>query len=301
MSIVHTLLHEYCLLSSALSGFALWFVYVYYLRPKVLVPLCYSLGGVKEITDSREKNVYHDKFPMAITKTIGASIEFYMWVSCFALDFPGWRDWTQWHVYGYSQSTDNPEYLVVHYPYFTYFVQIWFIFFYDMLKRRPNATFAQYTFDAHHLITIVLLWGSIGEGHWRWGFLTRFMSHLPMDLSLYCAKIIEYVYKSRTKRKSDCFLAMLMIFVALAWVILKVVIYGYVVYAETLMFYEDNHRSSTFIGTLLIAAYLLWVLQVIWLIPITQMTIKYVKCEKETYDIGHADGDAAPKSKSKTS
>merc|ERR1712046_529076 len=120
--------------------------------------------------------------------------------------------------------------------------------------------------------------GSIPDGHWRYGFITRFLVHCPVDIVLYSAKSFEYFYRVRFQRAHDCVMSMTMFAVWLSWIIFKCIIYCWLCIVCVLYWHHGGLSEEPVLDNkmalgLSFGTWAMWLLQVVWGIKITQITV----------------------------
>lgn len=262
------------------------------LTPYFLRPLCYILTGIQHDTkDEKNRFLVEEKFPMHIIKAVSCSIMFYYRLIYFQ-KYSGWEDianWTYWMAPpGPSDETEIAYILGPTYVYFSF--AIW-VFLKDSLKKRKYNGLADYLFDFHHIITIILVWYSNHSGYIRAGFLFRAIFDIT-DIVLYCTKCFESIYKPRTGLQHSFALLICMTNFWITWIFTRVVLYAWF----NLAVFARSHRlwlsgdMDAFVYDLPapIFCFLMFVLQVVWAWFITEMWLKYFN-KKETNDWMHND------------
>jgi len=238
---------------------------------------------------------YFKKVPLYIVKvTIGTSM-FLAWVWFAMSTSNNWYDMSSWHDFenGYIKHMpdDHPETALVKYVYLAYFAYVVFVFLQDLNASSGQGGFAQVTFTIHHVVTIILVSGSLYHGLWKIGVLFRLI-HDPTDMILYSAKIYESYMKVNGAPDSALLPPTFMILAA--WVITRILMFGWLTWCTVLYRMGPCNTdpyliSVSFMTTFLAAGVVIMLLlQVVWLLGLLQILQKTIKKGK-LVDLNHGD------------
>lgn len=267
--------------------------YYLYTIPKWFQPLGLFLIGksVDDLHDNPELDVtINSQLKSYVTKIVLGSIQTLMWVY-FAIRFPEWLE-EDWATYCMPQD-NKAEYSIATICYIYYLSYVWFSTSKDFMKKRDESfSFADVTFDLHHLIAIFLTIFSLQSGLWRAGFLTRLI-HTPTDIVLYGNKTIKLMLDSR-KIQHYFIDVYLMGCTCVFWIITRVVLYGYLCWCLVQMVSSLLHSYLAI--ALCLASGAMWVLQVLWAFGAIEMLMKTITKGRFQGDVNHPNHDQKKRS-----
>lgn len=185
--------------------------------------------------------------------------------------------------------------------YIMYLAYAWHSFFKDSRRaigRLSDPMQAMFLF--HHILTIFLVAVSLDSNNYRAGVLTR-LALEPSDLGVYLSKISTPVYDAGNLPYS--LIASMYVANITVWTLLRVVFYAFVNYQLTVMCLtmDSTDPSATVTWVLLVGQWVMWTLQVIWMVAIGDVVQKFVRSGKtpmDAIDKGQQDAQTEiPKSK----
>jgi len=283
------------LYSTFIVGPVLFFTCENVLVPFVFQPFSMWFLGVQKVKLEKGTRLYSkvmEYFPHLMTKVIMNVVEFGLWLTWLAR-FDGWQDWRNWVQYTLPLPTTHEEYGPAKQIYYIYFVFIIFTTLKDIWRRPANTGIAQYSFDMHHLLALGLTGASLSTGMWRGGMLCR-VSHGITDVVVYSVKIIETYddVQGILGRKQNSYLTMAisLLLIWVAWVSQRVVVYGYICVQFTYLVYvlkESYPKHAPIAVALCIGSWLMYVLQWVWAIALSQTILTYIK-QGKIVDKAHA-------------
>jgi hypothetical protein len=162
--------------------------------------------------------------------------------------------------------------------------------FHSLVKdvRRCAGNFRspmQAMFLFHHVLTLFLVALSVEWRCWRAGVLTR-LCHGPADVGIYGGKVM--IAAHGLGHVKNWIMATTYIMVTLTWWVLRVYMYGTVIYTLHLMY---NLKSSEWetaqwwvCTSLLYGSWMMWILQVIWGFNLTGNTVRFLRYNDRGYD-----------------
>jgi len=244
-----------------------WYFFDKWLTKYVWKPLCFWLYNVE--LNERNRILITKRAPSWLAKIFYKIPQLFFWVN-FALKWTGWEDWTNWYSYCDFREMDENEKLEkadVLTPYVFYCSYVIYTFFKDTIRRtdKDNWSPLQIMFDIHHILTIILIYGSISVNLWRAGFLTRLI-HESTDLVLYGTKLYEgYFTIGKGHKRYMLFLIAVNTF---WWFFTRILWYGILVYQLHVFIFNyipfDTYETKVAL-VLWIGSFLMWILQVIWI------------------------------------